>query len=171
MLYNEVAILYVCLERFGMPMSTTPAKKKATVKALPKVRFFWVIMPIILIALSIISFMVALAIPSSPIGFSEPEAQLGIISNIMFICFTICPMMLCLSLIYMLLAVSVIGAHKMNNRVRHSIQRVGDLSRTVEEKTIEKTDALNRKSIEINARVAFLEQIFESEERGNPEDE
>ena len=112
-----------------------------------------------------IVLLLALTIGAGLLG----RLETAFISNFMLIIFVLCPVVLCLLPIYILMAVMVVGMNRVHDGLMKALQRLLNLSETARDRTYSLTDRASRASINLNARLAPLDIVFNAFE-GNQQE-
>lgn len=113
-----------------------------------------ILLPFLLAVLLIVACVVAVMSPLFP-----PPAgqyQISIVSNLLLMVFILCPALLCFSGLAIGMVVLAAAMNKGHDAAAKPLQRVEDLSRTLEQRTVEATNTLNRKTIDISSRFALV---------------
>lgn len=88
--------------------------------------------------------------------------QVAMLSNSLAIIYLICPMVLCFLPAYILLMVIAFGAGALHNKLARPLRGLNRLSRTITDKTIQATDAIDKQTINMRVRVAGLENAMDN---------
>lgn len=116
-------------------------------------RLWLVAFPVVLVALLMTAALSLILIPRT-------TAEASIIADLWLICFVLLPLVICLAPLYLLLAAAFIGVGNLINVTERQLVRAKSLTEVARERTTTTADDLNRRSIGISARFAFLDRIF-----------
>lgn len=86
--------------------------------------------------------------------------ETAFVSNVMLTIFVLCPVALCLLPIYILLVVMVVGMNRAHDGLMRLLQRLLTLSEIARDRTYSITDRAARASINLNARLAPLDIVY-----------
>lgn len=109
-------------------------------------------------------FLILLLVAGT-VAVSIWRPQPGQISMVADILTTVCmllPLALCMLPVYLLLMVAAFGMGSVNESSARQLRRVNALSRTITEKTITATHAIDQRTLETRARLAGVEKAMDS---------
>ncbi len=117
-------------------------------------RLWMIALPVLLAFIIIMAFVVGVVVPRS-------SPQISILADLILICFTLLPVVICLSPLYLILMAGAFGMNSVIDKTEKLLVRGKTASQTARNRTITAADQLNRRSIGIGTRLAFLDRIFE----------
>lgn len=112
----------------------------------------------VLAGVLIVLVVIALAIPGSPIHIGG-DGQVAVLRDFLLILLVFCPLIICLFPIYMLLMLAVFAMEKGHRAATKGLGHARRMSRDVSEKATATADEINRRSIELNAKLTFAERL------------
>ena len=118
-----------------------------------------IILPVMLLVVLMAVFIAALVLPGSPIQLNG-AGEFSIVANFVLVCFALLPTVLCLFIVYAMLVATVWFMNVSHNWSAKQLRQVQQVTRTTADKTAEYSDKLNKQSIEVNSRLAFLEPLL-----------
>jgi hypothetical protein len=92
------------------------------------------------------------------------EYQVSIVSNTLLMVFMLCPAVICLFVPLLALILAVFGMNKAHTLIAKPLRQVEDLTETLEQRTQEVTNSINRQTINVSSRFAILNKwlgVFE----------
>lgn len=141
-------------------MQASPdVKQLESVKRHRRQTLLWLALPMLGVSVGLIVLVMALVVPGSPIQLRQ-AAQVGIIADWMLIWFVLCPVVLCLFPIFVVLMAAFWGTSWVHHGTSRGLRRVQVGSRSIAEKAAAAAEKINRGSIGLNARFAFLDQLL-----------
>lgn len=112
-----------------------------------------VMLPMILVLIAVIACLVGvLLLPR--------RAQVSVVSDVMFTVLMLCPAVLCVLPITILTISAIFAMNRAHDAASGPLRRLEDMSARLAERAESSTDALNRQTIGISARLGFLYRLM-----------
>jgi hypothetical protein len=80
--------------------------------------------------------------------------QVSLVSDWLFIIFVLCPMILCLFPLVLGVVAAVYGANRLHDSASPPLERLEELSASMNERVVTMTDKANQRVVDANAKVA-----------------
>jgi hypothetical protein len=142
-------------------MSLTPVRQKSTPE-LSRTPFWKVAAPVVLVSLLIMAGVVAVV--ALLVADGDGPEQVSIASNVMLICFVLCPMLLCSTGFYVVLVLVSYSLKKLNRGTQQALIQAEGKTRKLVDKTQAAADSVSQKTIAVSARLAYLDDFWDDTE-------
>lgn len=109
--------------------------------------------------LAVLVIVVCAVLVMSPL-FPPPNGQyqVSIVSNILLMVFMLCPAVICFGALAIGMVIAAFAMNKGHTLVAKPLRRAEELSETLEQRTIEATTKLNRRTINLSSRFAIIDK-------------
>jgi hypothetical protein len=135
---------YMASDRGGRPAGETLHRQET---------FRYIILPMTgVLALLILGVAAVLLLP-------KPK-QVSIIADWLLTILFLCPAVLCLFPVVILLVAAVAGLNKAHGAARKPLQKLENLSASLNTRTAEITDAINQKTVDASVKIAFADRLL-----------
>jgi cell division septal protein FtsQ len=112
------------------------------------------------IFLPMVIFVVLLVVVVLGVISLPQSSQKSLIADWLFTVMFLCPMVLCLFPVVILLVAGVVGLNKAHSMSLRPLRRLQDLSLKLKDRTASTTDTINRRTVDVSVRLAYLERLL-----------
>ncbi|MBZ0280334.1 MAG: hypothetical protein K8L97_06310 [Anaerolineae bacterium] len=110
--------------------------------------------------LPMLGALLVVLVGAAAVLFLPQRLQVSIIADWMMSVLVLCPVVICLFPICIGLIAAIAGMNRLHDAAAKPLRRAEDWSRTLAERTVKTTDALNERTVAVSTRFAFVDRLF-----------
>jgi hypothetical protein len=112
-----------------------------------------IILPVILVVVGLTALLFLTLIPLTPRGLS-------LVADLLLVIMCLIPMVICLLPVYLMLIAAVALMNRMGGGTTKQVRRVRGATETLAQQTRSTSDTINRKTVNMSARIAPLDRLW-----------